>query len=370
MTDSGLRVLHLIRSLSAEIGGPVTYLNMVKDVLEGTSIAVVTGAPSGQSGLTLRSVIKFYRWLNGEIHHADVVHIHGIFGWQVMLGAWLCWKHKLPYVVSTHGNLHPYALQQKAHKKNAYLYSLGNRILNKAARIIATTPEEAGDLNARKLKSPITVLAPAIPVPSQPVADFHYEQKNGNFRAAFLGRLHPHKGIPLLFEALALLKNEGHEVEAYLAGSGDEEYKSQLIELAETLGVSSQVVYCGFLTEQEKTSLLKKSDALVLPSYSENFSFSAAEGMAAGLPAIVTETVGLASLIQSEHGGYVVPIHDSVAIAQAIKELTNLSLRRKVGARAHQCALRNFSLASMRPKLMALYFGIKTTLGSSADPVA
>jgi glycosyltransferase involved in cell wall biosynthesis len=63
---------------------------------------------------------------------------------------------------------------------------------------------------------------------------------------------------------------------------------------------------------------LRSADIFVLPSLEDGFARTVAEAMACGLPAIVTPNTGASDLVQSGVNGEIVPIRDSMALAEAI----------------------------------------------------
>src|SRR4029077_16822080 len=63
---------------------------------------------------------------------------------------------------------------------------------------------------------------------------------------AYVGRLVPEKGIPVLFEAAKILKAEGHDFEILIIGDGPE--RLQLEELIQRYPLESSTSITGFLT--------------------------------------------------------------------------------------------------------------------------
>jgi len=69
-----------------------------------------------------------------------------------------------------------------------------------------------------------------------------------------------------------------------------------------------------------KAAALAAADVFVLPSASENFGIAAAESMAAAVPTIVSEEVGLSSDIRSHDAGMIVE-RDLQQLVSAISDL-------------------------------------------------
>ncbi len=83
-----------------------------------------------------------------------------------------------------------------------------------------------------------------------------------------------------------------------------------------------------------------RCDALVMPSVEDGFGVVALEGMACGLPVIVTSYCGAADLIENGVNGFVVPPRDVSAITERLRYLANHPLEReRMGQLARATAL-------------------------------
>jgi glycosyltransferase involved in cell wall biosynthesis len=155
--------------------------------------------------------------------------------------------------------------------------------------------------------------------------------ERGKFRAAhgisadvklilFLGRLSQKKSPDLLLQAFAMLPAAlGGNSQLVFVGPDESGMKARLMQMAEQLGVTSRVRWCGPLFEQDKWAAYRDADVFVLPSQNENFGNTAAEAAAAGTPVIVTEACGIAPLLAGV-AGLVVP-HDAAAISRAMERM-------------------------------------------------
>ena len=78
---------------------------------------------------------------------------------------------------------------------------------------------------------------------------------------------------------------------------------AEMVDLAGQSGLSERVHFIGLLGEEDLLQAYTDADLLVLLSHRENFGMVLVEGMAAGLPALVSEEVGLAKEIQESGAG-------------------------------------------------------------------
>jgi glycosyltransferase involved in cell wall biosynthesis len=134
----------------------------------------------------------------------------------------------------------------------------------------------------------------------------------------FLGRLIPRKGADLLVEALTYIGCD--KMRLVIAGpEGETGYLNILHEKARSLGVEHRICFSGPLYGDEKKSALADADVFALPSRYENFGNTAAEAIACGTPAIVSDRCGISSLI--DHRAGLVTSYDSRALAATLREL-------------------------------------------------
>jgi glycosyltransferase involved in cell wall biosynthesis len=78
-----------------------------------------------------------------------------------------------------------------------------------------------------------------------------------------------------------------------IAGPDEAGHAREILSLAQSLGVDSQIVLSGALDGNAKQRVLAGADAFVLPSHSEGFSMAVLEGAAAGLPVLLTRPVAI-----------------------------------------------------------------------------
>ena len=136
--------------------------------------------------------------------------------------------------------------------------------------------------------------------------------------AAIVARLNEVKGHKYFVEAAKHLKDMGIKAKLLIAGTGDmdEPIKKQIADL----GLESDVIMLGFLANVEP--LMNTIDVQVNCSFgTEATSLSLLEGMSLGKPAVVTDFGGNPGVIENGKNGYLVPTHNSAAIAEKLKAL-------------------------------------------------
>ena len=89
-------------------------------------------------------------------------------------------------------------------------------------------------------------------------------------------------------------------------------------------------------------------DIHILLSEREGMPNSVLEGMSCQLPTVVTAVPGLGSIVESGVDGYVLPVADKQAAAEAIIKLAeNKSLRERMGLAARQKTIRNYEIKTI-----------------------
>jgi len=135
----------------------------------------------------------------------------------------------------------------------------------------------------------------------------------------FAGRLVHEKGLQELIKAIPLLRNEFSSIRLAVAGSGP------LLEAqrdrAHRYGVEELMTWHGQLDDAALAVLFHRSDVVVVPSLYEPFGLVALEAQAAGTPVAVTDTGGLADLVEPGVTGERFVPESPAAIAAAVAQI-------------------------------------------------
>ncbi len=135
-------------------------------------------------------------------------------------------------------------------------------------------------------------------------------------RLFFLGQISQPKGFFDLLAALAQVRAQGHAAwELHAAGGGDIE---QARSAADSLGIGGQVHFLGYSEADIIIRHLEESHLAVMPSYTESFGLAVAECLASGLPVIACDAGAVPELIHPGQTGWLVPVRDAEALAQAL----------------------------------------------------
>jgi glycosyltransferase involved in cell wall biosynthesis len=372
-----VKLLHVIPYVSPRYGGPVTVLRQTAPALVqyGMKVDVVStradgrgdfspdqdaemNLPGAQTFLFSRSCPgrSFYfakgmaRWIGANASAYDVIHIHGVFNYPANVVKRAARACGVPYLVSPHGMLDRWCMSHRAWKKWPYFLMLERSSLRSASGLLAASEFEAGELRRLSL-APIYTLPFGIPATQLVLSP--PSNGNGPLKVIAVARLDPIKGLETLIETMASLKARGVMATAEVIGGGDIGYRRRLEEAA--LRNKAPVQFIGELTATEVQKRLRAADVFVLPSYHENFSFAVVEALAAGLPVVITDQVGIADSVISAQCGAVVPAGQPEALACAIEGFRDTEVRRLAGERARQLVVDRYATERYINELLAIY---------------
>lgn len=294
------------------------------------------------------------QWLFKHIRNYDVVHTHCLFMPIASATNWICRWHRVPFVMTPHGMLEPWALAQKAWKKRLYYTAIEQPTLKQAKAIHVLTAVEAEQVRSLGLHQ--TVIVPngihQREFESLPDANLFYQQfphTRDKVLILFLGRLDPKKGLDLLAPAFAAIRQQFPQTHLVIAGPDMIGYLPTAEAFFADLNLTEYVTFTGMLSGELKLAALAAAKLYVCPSYSEGFSMSVLEGMAAGLPCVITEGCNFSEAAQVAQ----VVQPTSSAIANAL--IQALSDAQPTGGQAKQFVFQNYTWERSAAKLLEAY---------------
>lgn len=371
-------ILHVIDNLYSESGGPPTVaIEFVRQQARmGRRTAVlITNAPRKPDqrallaerwkGLDIEYIVLEER-PPSERHSAarahidrlapEIIHIHCMWEALVRQVAAHARRRRIPYVLSTHGMLHPYALAQKRLKKWIYLQVFSG-LIQGAGELYALNREEA-DYIERRFRRPSSVLANGI------VVEDYSLPESGIFRARvpalgqkpfilFVGRLHPIKGIDKLIRSFAYARARGLALELVIVGP-NECQQPELEALAGELGISGHVHFPGGMFGPEKRDGFAACAMFAHRPRFEGFGITVVEGLASGRPVVTTKECKLDGA--SEAGALRQSDDTDEAFGQALLEVAHSAdAGRALGARGRKWVEDHLSWESLVLRAEASY---------------
>jgi glycosyltransferase involved in cell wall biosynthesis len=232
----------------------------------------------------------------------------------------------------------------------------------KADRLLVTAPEHADVVNARFAHRGLEVTHVPI-APNIPLARVDGEDIPSAVRASlglppdallavFFGFLHPVKGLERLIEAVAAVRRVLPALRLVLAGGGESHsvpegaaaaLRRGLEDAARRHGVEREVIFTGYLREDDVSRLLRAADTAVFPFDAgvTAKSGSLLAALAHGVPTIATSPPGVLDRITEVDGVLRVPPRNTAVLADALLlVLTDRALATRLAAAGRSCAAR------------------------------
>ena len=175
----------------------------------------------------------------------------------------------------------------------------------------------------------------------------------GTVLVAFVGALtpwHTYKGLDIAISAMQKIVRSKRDVKLMIVGGGG--LLGFYRERAATLGVSSNVLFVGTVSDATLPEYYAACDLLVLPSKdrSEGFGLVLLEAMATAKPVIASKTGGISEIVREDETGMLVEPNDVEGLADAILRLAGDSdIRRTLGLAGRRFAeLHDWNLITER----------------------
>ena len=151
-----------------------------------------------------------------------------------------------------------------------------------------------------------------------------------------ISAIEPIKGIDIILQAVAQLKQQGQEwLFVHIGGlrsdtAEQRDYAESLRTMAEQLGIAENVRWLGRRSDVQ--DILPMADIYVHPSRSEGLGSVLMEAAVAHLPLIGTRVGGIPEIIHEGETGMLVPTDDAEALAQAVMTMEKDKVRIGGGA--------------------------------------
>jgi len=309
--------------------------------------------------------------LREEVRHEpgyyDLVHSHYWLSGQV---GWLArdrWGVPLVHTAHTLAAVKNASLADGDTPEPAARQIGEQQVVAEADRLTANTADEAAKLASIYGASPskIDVVAPGADLTRYRPGDRLEARAALGLDPAetivtFVGRIQPLKAPDVLLRAAAEVIAREPDLPLRVlvvggpSGTGLDRPDS-LIELANTLGIRTNVTFLPPQPPDRLAEVYRASDLVAVPSYSESFGLVAIEAQACGTPVIAADVGGLGVAVRDEQTGLLVQGHRTDDWASALQSLLTAPDRLdELAARAPRHA-ENFSWEHTADALLASY---------------
>ncbi|HVR46848.1 MAG TPA: glycosyltransferase [Candidatus Binatia bacterium] len=301
--------------------------------------------------LTLPVVSRRNR--NGIIKRLSVVHVHSPFvtGW---MGLRYSRRYGMPLVYTYHTQLEAYA-HYIPFEPNATRFAatqLTRAFANMADAVIVPTRAMAQRLVEVGVRARVEIVPSGIDVPRfgagrrDEALRARLGSRPGDRLVLSVGRLAKEKNLELLLHALAGARDPSLR----LAIAGDGPMRSELEELALSVGVGVQTTFLGAIPREELPDLYASADAFVMPSTTETQGLVLAEALATGARVIASDSAQSRDVLG---GAGIVAEASAAGFARALREIPQRP--DPAASSSARRAAKRFSLEAQTDRTLAIY---------------
>lgn len=171
----------------------------------------------------------------------------------------------------------------------------------------------------------------------KPWSKEQFKKKYNYVTFVYVGRYAFYKGIDAAIEAIGILKGSGVEARLIILGKRNEDYiNDKLIPICKKYDLVyecagaytykeaysdriSDIIFAGFVSEQDKLDTLSSAQALVFPSDREGWGIPISEAAYVGTPSIVYNSQGIIDAIDYGRAGYLCKDKTAQALAECMR---------------------------------------------------
>ena len=144
----------------------------------------------------------------------------------------------------------------------------------------------------------------------------------------YIGRVDKDKHLSTIVKAFAKIREMKIDADLIIVGTGND--VENLREIAASENLTKNVIFTGFVSEEEKSALARVGTLYAMPSSVELQSISTLEAMASGQPIVAVNAGALAELCHNDKNGFLVDLDDIDQFAKCFaKILSDKKLREK-----------------------------------------
>ena len=294
----------------------------------------------------------------------NAVHFHGLWQRNFPVLAAACRREKIPFVVSSHGMLEPWARRKKWWKKWPYFHLVEKRWIAHAACVLATAEPEAARLRAIFSRSRVESLPLGLTADKRPdhaAARARLRWGGDETVLLYLSRIHEKKGLDLLLTALAELHGT-LPVATRLVIVGPEEQPDYAARchtfIAQNSARLPRTDWLGPVWGEDRWPYFQGADLFCLPTHSENFGLAVLEACQVGTPALTTTETPWADTLGSGRGFIVRPETADIR-AQLARFFSKPRVSADERASLAAWAWENFDWAKLAPRYAAMYESLR-----------
>ena len=330
---------------------------ILADEMEHQSVPVLSPPPlkwMTHQKLIRRTFIFF--WLGATLARERPNIIHFFLPEAYLVGGLWSFLLRIPFRIMSRRSLNFY---QQKHPLGAWLerrlHKTVNVLLGNSRAVLRNLEKESTNSNAR-IELIYNGIDPKEFVNKYGPGEMRRELEIPDRAFVFINVANfiSYKGHKDLLEALATVNNKLPDPWRLICVGRNDGILNNLEQTADHLGIGQNVIWLS--SRRDIYDLMKASDIGISSSHEEGLSNSVLEGMALGLPMIVTDVGGNPELITDQETGLVVPARNPRLLGEACEYLArNAELRNSMEQAGKKRALSRFSMEACVSSYLRLY---------------
>lgn len=296
--------------------------------------------------------LQIIRQLRAHIRalQVDVVHCHQYTPW--VYGALAAFGTGARVMFTEHGRFFPDAARPKRRYVNPILMRMTKNItaISHATAEALEHYEYIPRSRVQVIHNGIAALAPDDA--SSPSVRREFDIQDDALLLGTIARFDPIKDHNMMLRAFSKVLAVHSDSRLIIVGDG--ETRPEIEALIDTLGIGDRVILTGYRPYPAK--ILAEIDVFLLSSLSEGMSMTLLEAMSLSKPCVVTNAGGNPEVIEDGINGFVTPVGDEAAFANAIIEIAlDGELRARLGQASLELFRRKFTSEKMHAEYLKLY---------------
>jgi glycosyltransferase involved in cell wall biosynthesis len=338
-----------------------------REFIDGVEVRRVPALRQRKESSSILEMLSFlttgalYGIRHATTFQPDIVHI--FFGIPCGPIGWLIKRLRhTPYIISLRGADVP-SDEVERFKRLYPLLRPFLRFMWRDADAMVAVSSGLRDIALETDDIPIQVIPNAIDLTRfTPMLSWEREAENdGHVTLLFVGRLIKFKNLDTLLATVALLQEET-KTPFRLEIVGDGVERPNLEEQVANMGLSSIVRFRGWVDREAIAPYYQTADIFVTASIWEGMPNTVLEAMACGLPIIASNVQGCEDLVQHGKNGYLVPVKNAPAMAEAVLQLIDNEFeRRRMGRQSRKIVERTFAWDQIASEYLATYRDVLET---------
>ena len=230
-----------------------------------------------------------------------------------------------PLIFTVHDLIHIDVLEETSRFKTLYYNAVVRPAMSRAQRVLTVSEYSRQRLLEWSGVAPeqVVVVGNGVDRSFSPQGAVH---QPGYPYILYVRNTKPHKNVAGLFRAFALMNTS--DVRLVLSGPADDETRHEALRL----GILERVVFAGRIPETELPAYYRGAAVVTMPSLYEGFGLPPLEGMACGVPVVVSDSTSLPEVVGD--AGLLVDPRSAESIADGLtRALSDTALRQQMRER-------------------------------------